>query len=80
VAFGRIFDNRLHVGSLSHCRACVNGPATKSIDNSNIIINWLHSHPTQTLQGPAKCNNIGENVVASTFIFHRIGREGEEPG
>jgi hypothetical protein len=54
-------------------------PATKSIDNSNIIT-WLHSHLTQTLQGPAKCKNIGKNVVASKFIFHRIGREGEEPG
>jgi len=41
---------------------------TKSIDNSKLIA-WLHSHSTQTVQGPAKYNNIGENVVASKFIF-----------
>jgi len=40
----------------------------KSIDNTKLIA-WLHSHPTQTVQGPAKYNNIGENVVASKFIF-----------
>ncbi len=41
---------------------------TKSIDNAKIIA-WLHSHPTETVQGPARYNNIGENVVASKYIF-----------
>jgi len=42
--------------------------ATKSIDNTKLIA-WLHAHPTSTVQGPATYNNIGENVVASKFIF-----------
>ncbi len=41
---------------------------TKSIDNTKIIA-WLHGNTTQTVQGPAKYNNIGENVVAFKFIF-----------
>jgi len=41
---------------------------THSVDNSKIIA-WLHNHTTQTVEGPAKYNNIGENVVASKFIF-----------
>ena len=41
---------------------------TKSIDNTKLIA-WLHAHPTSTVQGPATYNNIGENVVASKFIF-----------
>jgi branched-chain amino acid transport system substrate-binding protein len=41
---------------------------THSLSNAKIIA-WLHSHETQTVQGPAKYNNIGENVVASKFIF-----------
>ena len=42
--------------------------ATKSIDNTKLIA-WLHAHPTSTVQGPATYNNIGQNVVASKFIF-----------
>ena len=42
--------------------------ATKSVDNAKIIA-WLHGHPTSTVQGPATYNNIGENVVASKYIF-----------
>ena len=42
---------------------------TKSIDNSKII-SFLHSGVTlQTVQGPAKFNGVGENVVASKYIF-----------
>jgi hypothetical protein len=40
---------------------------THSVDSK--IIAWLHNHTTQTVEGPAKYNNIGENVVASKFIF-----------
>jgi branched-chain amino acid transport system substrate-binding protein len=40
----------------------------KSVDNSKIIA-WLHAHTVQTVQGPAKFNGIGENVVASKYIF-----------
>jgi branched-chain amino acid transport system substrate-binding protein len=39
-----------------------------SLSNAKVIT-WLHSHPTQTVQGAAKYNSIGENVVASKFIF-----------
>jgi branched-chain amino acid transport system substrate-binding protein len=43
--------------------------ATKSLSNANVI-SYLHSGVTvQTVQGPAKFNAIGENVVASIFIF-----------
>lgn len=43
--------------------------ATKSIDNAKII-SFLHSGVTlQTVQGPAKFNAVGENVVASKYIF-----------
>src|SRR5215831_10612735 len=43
--------------------------ATKSIDNAKII-SYLHSGVTlQTVQGPAKFNAVGENVVASKYIF-----------
>ncbi len=43
--------------------------ATKSLTNAKII-SYLHSGVTlQTVQGPAKFNAIGENVVAAHFIF-----------
>jgi branched-chain amino acid transport system substrate-binding protein len=43
--------------------------ATKSLSNAKVI-SYLHSGVTvQTVQGPAKFNTIGENVVASHFIF-----------
>jgi len=43
--------------------------ATKSLSNAKVI-SYLHSGVTlQTVQGPAKFNAIGENVVASHFIF-----------
>ncbi len=43
--------------------------ATKSVNNQKII-NYLHSGVTlQTVQGPAKFNSVGENTVASIFIF-----------
>ncbi len=43
--------------------------ATNSLSNPKII-NYLHSDVTvQTVQGPAKFNAIGENVVAAHFIF-----------
>jgi branched-chain amino acid transport system substrate-binding protein len=43
--------------------------ATKSLSNTKII-SYLHSGVTiQTVQGPAKFNSIGENVVAKHFIF-----------
>jgi branched-chain amino acid transport system substrate-binding protein len=43
--------------------------ATKSIDNAKII-SYLHSGVTlQTVQGPAKFNAVGENVLASKYIF-----------
>src|SRR5579859_1369320 len=43
--------------------------ATKSLSNPKII-SYLHSGATlQTVQGPAKFNAIGENVVANKFIF-----------
>src|SRR6516162_8066344 len=43
--------------------------ATKSLSNAKVI-SYLHSGVTvQTVQGPAKFNAIGENVVASKFIF-----------
>ena len=43
--------------------------ATKSLSNPKVI-SWLHSGVTvQTVQGPAKFNAIGENVVAQHFIF-----------
>jgi branched-chain amino acid transport system substrate-binding protein len=43
--------------------------ATKSLSNTKVI-SYLHSGTTvQTVQGPAKFNAIGENVVASHFIF-----------
>jgi branched-chain amino acid transport system substrate-binding protein len=43
--------------------------ATKSIDNAKLI-SYLHSGVTlQTVQGPARFNATGENVVASKFIF-----------
>jgi branched-chain amino acid transport system substrate-binding protein len=43
--------------------------ATKSLSNTKVI-SYLHSGVTvQTVQGPAKFNAIGQNVVASHFIF-----------
>jgi hypothetical protein len=43
--------------------------ATKSLDNFKII-KYLHSGVTlQTVPGPAKFSNSGENVVAQKFIF-----------
>jgi branched-chain amino acid transport system substrate-binding protein len=43
--------------------------ATHSLSNAKIIA-YLHSGVTlQTVQGPAKFNSIGENVVAEHFIF-----------
>jgi len=43
--------------------------ATKSLSNTKVI-SYLHSGVTvQTVQGPAKFNVIGQNVVASHFIF-----------
>jgi branched-chain amino acid transport system substrate-binding protein len=43
--------------------------ATKSLSNAKVI-SYLHSGVTlQTVQGPAKFNLIGENVVAAHFIF-----------
>ena len=43
--------------------------ATRSLDNAKIIA-YLHSGVTlQTVQGPAKFDSVGKNVVATTFIF-----------
>jgi branched-chain amino acid transport system substrate-binding protein len=43
--------------------------ATNSLDNAKIIA-YLHSGVTlQTVQGPAKFDSVGKNVVATTFIF-----------
>jgi branched-chain amino acid transport system substrate-binding protein len=43
--------------------------ATKSLSNAKVI-SYLHSGVTvQTVQGPAKFNALGENVVATHFIF-----------
>ena len=43
--------------------------ATKSLSNAKVI-SYLHSGVTvQTVQGPAMFNAIGQNVVASHFIF-----------
>jgi branched-chain amino acid transport system substrate-binding protein len=43
--------------------------ATKGVDNAKII-SYLHSGVTvQTVQGPAKFNSVGENIVAQKFIF-----------
>jgi branched-chain amino acid transport system substrate-binding protein len=43
--------------------------ATKSLSNAKVIA-WLHSGVLfQTVQGPAKFNAIGQNVVAQHFIF-----------
>ena len=43
--------------------------ATKSLSNTKVI-SYLHSGVTvQTVQGPAKFNAIGQNVVAAHFIF-----------
>ena len=43
--------------------------ATKSLSNPKVI-SYLHSGVTvQTVQGPAKFNAIGQNIVASHFIF-----------
>jgi branched-chain amino acid transport system substrate-binding protein len=43
--------------------------ATKSLSNPKVI-SYLHSGVTvQTVQGPAKFNAIGENVVAAHYIF-----------
>jgi ABC-type branched-subunit amino acid transport system substrate-binding protein len=47
--------------------AAVNG--TKSLSNPKVIT-YLHSGVTvQTVQGPAKFNALGQNVVAAHFIF-----------
>jgi branched-chain amino acid transport system substrate-binding protein len=43
--------------------------ATKSLSNAKVI-SYLHSGVTvQTVQGPAKFNAIGQNIVAQHFIF-----------
>jgi branched-chain amino acid transport system substrate-binding protein len=43
--------------------------ATKSMSNAKVI-SYLHSGVTlQTVQGPAKFDAVGENVVATHFIF-----------
>jgi len=43
--------------------------STKSMSNAKVI-SYLHSSVTvQTVQGPAKFNAIGQNIVASHFIF-----------
>ena len=43
--------------------------ANKSLSNSKVI-SYLHSGVTlQTVQGPVKFNSVGENVVASKYIF-----------
>jgi branched-chain amino acid transport system substrate-binding protein len=43
--------------------------ATKSMSNAKVI-SFLHSGVTvQTVEGPAKFNAIGQNVVAKSFIF-----------
>jgi branched-chain amino acid transport system substrate-binding protein len=43
--------------------------ATKSLSNTKVI-SYLHSGVTvQSVQGPAKFNAVGENIVASHFIF-----------
>ena len=43
--------------------------ATKSLSNAKVI-SYLHSGVTlQTVQGPAKFNAVGENVVAAHYIF-----------
>ena len=43
--------------------------ATKSLSNAKII-SYLHSGVTlQTVQGPAKYNSVGENTVATTYVF-----------
>ena len=43
--------------------------ATNSLSNATVI-SYLHSGVTvQTVQGPAKFNSIGQNVVAAHFIF-----------
>ena len=43
--------------------------ATKSLSNTKVT-SYLHSGVTiQTVQGPAKFNAVGQNVVASHFIF-----------
>jgi branched-chain amino acid transport system substrate-binding protein len=43
--------------------------ATNSLSNAKIIT-YLHSGATvQTVQGPAKFNSLGQNIVASHFIF-----------
>jgi branched-chain amino acid transport system substrate-binding protein len=43
--------------------------ATKSLSNTKVIA-YLHSGVTfQTVQGPAKFNSLGQNVVAAHFIF-----------
>jgi branched-chain amino acid transport system substrate-binding protein len=43
--------------------------ATNSLTNAKVIT-YLHSGVTlQTVQGPAKFNTIGENVVAAHYIF-----------
>jgi branched-chain amino acid transport system substrate-binding protein len=43
--------------------------ANKSLSNAKVI-SYLHSGVTvQTVQGPAKFNAVGENIVATHFIF-----------
>ena len=43
--------------------------ATKSLTNAKVI-SYLHSGVTvQTVQGPAKFNSIGQNIVAAHYIF-----------
>ena len=43
--------------------------ATKSLSNAKVI-SYLHSGVTvQTVQGPAKFNSIGQNIVAAHYIF-----------
>jgi branched-chain amino acid transport system substrate-binding protein len=43
--------------------------ATKSLSNAKVT-SYLHSGVTvQTVQGPAKFNAVGQNIVASHFVF-----------
>ncbi len=41
---------------------------TSSISNAKII-NYLHTHTLQTVQGPAKFDHVGENIATQAFIF-----------
>jgi branched-chain amino acid transport system substrate-binding protein len=42
--------------------------ATRSLNNSTIA-RYLHTHVVQTVEGPAKFSNVGENPLSKIFIF-----------